>query len=355
MRRTHKVEEQVRTLDGKGAPVFPAKAKSLSASPKHCAYNLTKECFLGLEVAVTDLSNAGLEDLMAKLALQSGEGLWMAPFRGVRALGMLVPLDLIFLDQDCRVIETIVSFSTFRSSPSSESAASVLALPAHSISSSQTELGDELVLCVAEEMEQRLERLSRSRGPSVTIESAVLLREKPLWSGGPGVLELESGISVESSAEQSIYELSLTQPGIKAIQVPGDWLHRWWSPDPRKAPAQPWSGTAAYYWTGASVQGSDDAGLPGRYAVTEEHWYPATLVLMVVQRTGDREELAEHSIEVQTRGVRRGEENVSLQFVIADAKGARREVGALLEEPYRNEFDQFLQRLRKSFCGSGKV
>ncbi len=355
MRRTQKVEVQARASVGQMASVFPANVDSLSASPRHCAYNLTKECFLGLEVTVTDLSCAGLEDLMAKLALQSGEGLWMAPFRGVRALGMLVPLDLIFLDQDCRVIETIVSFSTFRSAPISESAASVLALPAHSISSSQTEVGDELVVCVVEEMEQRLERLTRSRSPSVTIESAVLLREKPLWSGGPGVLELDGAISGESGAEQFTYEMSLTQPGIKAIQVPGDWLHRWWSPDPRKAPPAPWSGTAAYYWNGVSVQISADAGLPGLYTVTEEHWYPATLVLMVVQRTGDREELAEHSIEVQTRGIRRGEENISLQFVMADASGSRSEIGPLLEEPYRNEFDQFLQRLRKSCCGSGKA
>lgn len=355
MRRTHKLEGQVRALDGQAAPLFPPQVDGLSELQKHCAYNLTKECFLGLEVAVTDLSCAGLEDLMAKLALQSGEGLWMAPFRGVRALGMLVPLDLIFLDQDCRVIETIVSFSTFRASPSSEPAASVLALPPHSISSSQTELGDELVLCVAEEMEQRLERLTRSRVPSVTIQSAVLLREVPLWSGGPGLLELDRMTDAEPRAAQATYEMILIEPGRRAIHVPGEWLHRWWSPDPRKTPPTPWPGTAAYYWNGATseIHSSGDPRLPALYAVTEEHWYPAMLVLMIAQRTGDKEELAEHSIAVQTRGVRRSEESVSLQFVLSDANGQRREVGSFLEENYRREFNQFLQRLRKSCCGTG--
>ena len=48
-----------------------------------CAYNQTRECFLGLEVAVADLSSADLKLLLEKLALKSGEGLWMAPFRGI--------------------------------------------------------------------------------------------------------------------------------------------------------------------------------------------------------------------------------------------------------------------------------
>ena len=69
----------------------------------------------------------------------------------------------------------------------------MLALPAHSIYSSQTQAGDQLVLCVAEEMERRLERISEQiRSGAVAIEeseevqSAVLLREQPFWSGGPG-------------------------------------------------------------------------------------------------------------------------------------------------------------------------
>ena len=95
---------------------------------------------------------------MGKLALKSGEGLWMVPFRGIPDTNMSVPLDLVYLDEDCRVIEVVESFPTFHVTPSSPPAASVLALPTHSIYSSQTQPGDQLVLCVAEEMQRRLER-----------------------------------------------------------------------------------------------------------------------------------------------------------------------------------------------------
>ena len=84
----------------------------------------------------------------------------MTPFRGIPAAAMPAPLDLIYLDEDCRVIDTVESFPTFQVSASSPQPESVLALPAHSIYSSQTQSGDQLVLCVAEEMGRQLQRLS---------------------------------------------------------------------------------------------------------------------------------------------------------------------------------------------------
>jgi hypothetical protein len=81
---------------------------------KLCAYNQTRECFLGLEVSATDLSYAELGKLIGNLALKSGEGLWMAPFRGIPETKISAPLDLVYLDEDCRVIEVVESFPTFR-------------------------------------------------------------------------------------------------------------------------------------------------------------------------------------------------------------------------------------------------
>ena len=160
-------------------------------SRKLCAYNQTRECFLGLEVAAADLSYANVKNRMATLALKSGEGLWMVPFRGIPEMGLHIPLDLIYLDEDCRVIDTVESFPTFRVTPSSPKAESVLALPTHSIYSSQTQPGDQMVICVAEEMESRLEQSCGSSGVVGAVLNAVLLRQDPLWSGGPGLLQLE--------------------------------------------------------------------------------------------------------------------------------------------------------------------
>jgi hypothetical protein len=127
-----------------------------------CAYNQTRECFLGLHVVAGDLSGASLQEWVATLKPNSGAGMWLIPFRGIAATDATVPLDLLYLDSDCRVIETVEFFPTFKVSPSCPPAASVLALPAHSIFSSQTQAGDQLMLCPADEMEWRLERLART-------------------------------------------------------------------------------------------------------------------------------------------------------------------------------------------------
>jgi hypothetical protein len=288
----------------------------------------------------------------------------MAPFRGIPAAAIPAPLDLIYLDEDSRVIETVESFPTFQVSSSSPRPDSVLALPAHSIYSSQTQAGDQLVLCVAEEMEGQLQRLSTPRNElsnlrnehgnppkaavavSQTIAGAVLLREKPLWSGGPGLLELEHRNAPGISAEQETYEMDLTQSA-KAFKRPRNWLQRWWSPDPRKAPREGAPGLAAYYWNGEApmAHGIRDISSSGLYVVTEERWYPGTLVLMTLQRNDLGEEMAERSISVQTRAVRWGSDGVGLQFILA---GEQDRGGAPIQDAARKkEFERFLEQLKR--------
>src|SRR5580698_6232610 len=147
-------------------------------SRTHCAYNQTRECFLGLEVTAADLSYAGIVELMATMTLRSGEGLWIVPFRGIPATGLPAPLDLIYLDEDCRVIDLVESFPTFRISSSSPKAASVLVLPVYSIYSSQTQPGDQLVLCIAEEMERRLEKIAGMRSDTNGAAPVAVPKEK---------------------------------------------------------------------------------------------------------------------------------------------------------------------------------
>jgi len=318
-------------------------------SRKHCAYNQTRECFLGLEVTAADLSNASLVARVAMLALKSGEGLWLIPFRGIPSTGLPVNLDLIYLDENCLVIEAVESFPTSRVSPSSRQAASVLALPMHSIYSSQTQPGDQLVLCVADEMEKRLEQLSGSGNEASKLHGAVLLREKPLWAGGPGLLELENRSGEEYRKSQSTHEMNLMEPGGATVKPPKNWLQRWWSPDPRKAPREPSPGVAAYYWNGAPPEAHSirDISSTGLYVVTEERWYPGTLILMTLQTSDKGGKVVERSIQVQSRAVRWGNDGVGLQFVLPDALEARGSNGQQLDGAGRKELEQFLQLLQK--------
>jgi hypothetical protein len=323
-----------------------------------CAYNQTRECFLGLEVAAADISFAGLADLLEKLVLKSGEGFWMMPFRGIPETSMRAPLDLIYLDEDCRVIEVVESFPTFRVTASGPRAASVLALPTHSIYSSQTQQGDQLVLCVAEEMQRRLERFSSSSGIAGTVQSAAVLRAKPLWSGGPGVAEMAVRSDEQSSGGEQAFEMDLAPPGMEDAKPPKNWLERWWSPDPRKAPdpkkaldmrkvpREALPGVAAYYWNGATPRAHQvkDISSAGLYVVTEERWYPGTLILMTLQAKGREEE---HSIAVNSRAVRWGNDGVGLQFIPQNVPAASTGENPLAHGVNQNELNQFLARLRK--------
>jgi uncharacterized membrane protein (UPF0127 family) len=346
-------EEAADAGRGRGAAAQLSRDKKTMELRTHCAYNQTRECFLGLEVKAADLPSTRVGELMSARPLKSGEGVWMTPFRGIPPAAIPAPLDLIYLDEDCRVIETVESFPTFQVSGSSPRPESVLALPAHSIYSSQTQPGDQLVLCVAEEMGQQLQRLSNPRseaGATVTsITGAVLLREKPLWSGGPGVLELENRNGHGNKAGQEAYEMELTPGGAKTFKQPRNWLQRWWSPDPRKAPRAQATGLAAYYWNGEApvAHGIRDISSSGLYVVTEERWYPGTLVLMTLQRSDLGEEMAERSIAVQSRAVRWGPDGVGLQFILPDAQDRRRGNEPILDAAGKKEFERFLGQLKQ--------
>ena len=322
---------------------------------KLCAYNQTRECFLGLEVAVTDMACADLKALFKKLSLRSGEGLWMDPFRGIPDTDMLAPLDLIYLDGDCRVIDVVESFPTFHVSPSSARASSVLALPIHSIYSSQSQRGDQQALCLAEEMQARLEKFSSSSGAAVKVQSAVLLRGQPLWSGGPGVVELEDRSSNGRPGLEQTYEMDLIEPGMKDAKPPKSWLERWWSPDPRKAPDLRKAprggipGLAAYYWTGAAPKAHSikDISSTGLYVVTEERWYPGTLILMTLQETDNGQEGSGHSISVHSRAVRWGNDGVGLQFIPQSTQTGQKPQNPAAAGADQKELDEFLGQLRK--------
>lgn len=343
MRAIEEVQERNRK-PRKPVTIFPVAESAAAESRTYCAYNRTRECFLGLEVTHADLACALVGERLKSLSLKSGEGLWIKPFDGMPAADVPAPLDLIYLDENDCVTEMVESFPTFRASASAAKPASVLALPAHSIYSSQTQPGDQLVLCVAEEMEARLAGQSPPERAPMMVRGAVLLREEPLWSGGPGIVELETPTEKEQR-----HEMNLAKPGARNPQALKNWLERWWSPDPRKAPREAHPGPAAYFWNGAvpGAHGIRDISSSGMYVVTEERWYPGTLVLMTQQRTDAGEEMAERSISVLSRAVRWGHDGVGLQFILTDQKNARKDNTPLMDSADKKELERFLQELKK--------
>jgi uncharacterized membrane protein (UPF0127 family) len=123
----------------------------------YCVFNKTRESFLSLGVVAADTHFTRLRGLLGRLRLRSDEGIWVIPSQGVHTIGMLFAIDLIYLDPNHRIIHVMESFGTFRIGPIRRRCSSVLELPTRTIYFSQTQVGDELLICPPEEMRQYLE------------------------------------------------------------------------------------------------------------------------------------------------------------------------------------------------------
>lgn len=147
----------------------------LSAKEKkpqsYCVFNRTRESFLSLNISLADTHLARLKGLLGRMRLKADEGIWVVPSQGVHSIGVLFAVDLVYLDADSRVIQVIESFGTFRIGPIRRRCASVLELPTRTIYSSQTQVGDQLLICSPEEMEDYLNRCQSSGAPPQQMKS----------------------------------------------------------------------------------------------------------------------------------------------------------------------------------------
>jgi uncharacterized protein len=109
-------------------------------------YNKTRETFVATEAAVADNYFRRLIGLLGKTKrwAKLGRGLWIIPSRGVHSIGMLFPIDLVFLNKERKVVHVEEHFRPFRVSKVSLKAASVLELPPHTIYRTGTQVGDVL-------------------------------------------------------------------------------------------------------------------------------------------------------------------------------------------------------------------
>jgi len=109
-------------------------------------YNKTRETFVATEAKVADGYLSRLVGLLGKTRrwARPGQGLWIVPSHGVHTIGMLFPLDVVFLDSRKVVVHVEEYLRPFRISSVSLRAASVLELPSHTIFRTGTRAGDQL-------------------------------------------------------------------------------------------------------------------------------------------------------------------------------------------------------------------
>lgn len=126
-------------------------------------YNKTREAFVATEVAVADTYFGRLIGLLGKTKrwARPGRGLWIVPSQGIHTLGMLFPIDVMFLSKDKTVLYLQEYVRPFRISTVILRADSVLELPAHTIFQSGTQVGDCLEI-----LPRRISEKAASGNPS---------------------------------------------------------------------------------------------------------------------------------------------------------------------------------------------
>nr|MDA8233868.1 DUF192 domain-containing protein [Clostridia bacterium] len=90
--------------------------------------------------ATTSISR--LVGLLNRKALAPGEGLLIKPCQAVHTCFMRFAIDVIFLDQDYRVVGLVENIKPFRFSPFFNQGVMALELPAGTVKETDTQLGN---------------------------------------------------------------------------------------------------------------------------------------------------------------------------------------------------------------------
>jgi uncharacterized protein len=367
----------------------PAAAPPSLNTGKHCAYNQTRERFLSAEIDAADFSTSSLIDNRLP-SLSPGAGLWLAPFMGISATSVRIPVDLIYLDKECTVIDTVESFPLARGSAQSLPSVSVLVFPADTLRTTETQIGDQLIVCAPEEMKRRLQKMATSGAETKAETSARggtgrvlqwedrtkartpaerIAAEDPAANG----LTAQPEVTVPHTPEAPISEPAEEQsaaivvapesapaaeknaaqekPQAAKAKPQRSWLQRLLAPEPadnRRTARQAVPGLSAYFFTGGAPVAHEvrDISLTGMYVFTNERWYPGTMVRMTISDSSDRS--AERSITLNTTVVRSGDDGVGLRFVLEKGNRRQRPVDGMSFGADIEQIQEFLLRIKNA-------
>jgi hypothetical protein len=112
--------------------------------------NLTKQTWLATKVRKADNFLTRLVGLLKRTHLGPEEALWLMPSKGIHTIGMKFPIDVVFLNKAQRVVGLTSGLAPYRISSVHFRSYSVVELPNGTIKKSQTELGDQFEISLAE-------------------------------------------------------------------------------------------------------------------------------------------------------------------------------------------------------------
>jgi len=115
-------------------------------SPSGYAFNRTRQALLARRLSLAASHWSRFRGLMCvPLAnFGSGNGLWIVPSHGVHTFAMKFPIDVAYLDSSKVVVHLEHNLKPWRIAPVSRKTVSILELPARTLASTGTQIGDEI-------------------------------------------------------------------------------------------------------------------------------------------------------------------------------------------------------------------
>jgi hypothetical protein len=316
---------------------------------KYCVYNQTRERFVATDVGVAHDSPGAAEARLRAMEQGAGTGLWILPYQEISATSIRFPVDLVFLNKACVVLDLVESFPLANVPASGAKAMSVLAFPADALAKGEVRAGDQLIICKPEEMKQHLQRMKEAKngtpsslGPfleqfantSAEAPSGTAAKERIESVVDPGPAAPNEAAPIEAAAvkaETTGGKGARTEERVGSSTVESEsWKKRlglgprnWFTNlllgdpvDPRNASREMLPGLIAYYFTGGNpvAQEVRDISASGIYIITNERWYPGTVVRVTLT---DRDHpTADRTLTVNAQAVRWGKDGVGLELVL---------------------------------------
>jgi uncharacterized membrane protein (UPF0127 family) len=252
-------------------------------SGRYCVYNQTNECFLSLGVAAASTAMERIRGMLEKRPPGNLEGYWLDRSSWIHVLAFFNARDLVYLDEGNKVMHVIESLPPRRFAHFRGQAASVLALPPGTVQSSQTQTGNQILVCEAEEMVFRLRATPKADAPAA---APVRVNRRPAG---------ETPVVRTATAKERRISHRRRWPHLAAFDANGESL---------------------------ALHGVRDISSTGLYVITQERWPVGTHVRLSLQRTDGLDDSSMIPTTVELRVSRWGEDGVGLEFVKADPEHA---------------------------------
>jgi hypothetical protein len=125
------------------------------------------------------------------------------------------------------------------------------------------------------------------------------------------------------------------------------WLESLSSREQRSAERQDPINLVAYYYDGGAPLAHDvlDISKSGLYLMTDERWYPGTVVRLTLQRVGIADNDPDRFISVNATVIRLGKDGVGLELLLRGKQPSRGDQNVAPYGADRKIFNRFLQML----------